>query len=213
MRRVGRLDEVRVRERGRERFLLRVIALVVLALVGAGLALTLTPSTAVNTFVSSSSPDYRATQAMYRQFGADPVVVLVHGRLTSLLQQASFKKLSELEACLGGQGLRLDSALGAYVPVTGAGAKPDGGSGSACDRLMREHAAKVVYGPATFLNHAVAAVNTEVGSLTVQAVATVRQAEAEARTLARAQRLDTAQTNAAVEAAGELALQRELATD
>ena len=32
--------------------------------------------------------------------------------------------------------------------------------------------AAVVYGPATFLNRAVAAVNTEVGSLTVSAVAT-----------------------------------------
>ena len=34
---------------------------------------------------------------------------------------------------------------------------------------MRERAAKVVYGPATFLNHAVAAVNTEIGSLTASA--------------------------------------------
>jgi hypothetical protein len=184
--------------------------LVVLALAGAGIALTLTPSTTVDNFVSSSSSDYRATQAMYRQFGADPVVVLVHGSVTSLLQQANFKKLSELEACLGGQGLRLDSALEAYVPVIGKQAQPLG-EGSACGRLMREHAAKVVYGPATFLNHAVAAVNTQVGSLTVQAVATVRAAEGEARTLAKAQKLDAAQTAAAVEAAGELALERALA--
>ena len=51
----------------------------VLALAGVGIALTLSPSTAVGTFVSPSSADYRATQAMYRQFGADPVIVLVHG--------------------------------------------------------------------------------------------------------------------------------------
>ncbi|HEX3617540.1 MAG TPA: MMPL family transporter [Solirubrobacteraceae bacterium] len=221
MRRVGRLDGLRVRRRerigphGRDsgrrrgRFRLRVAALAVLALAGAAIALTLTPSTSVSTFVSASSPDYRATQAMYRQFGADPVVVLVHGRLTTLLQRSNLAKLSRLEACLGGQGLRLDAALEAYVPVTGAGAKPLGGRD--CARLMRDRAAKVVYGPATFLNHAVAAVNTEVGSLTVQAVDTVRQAEAEARTLAKAQKLGTAQTSAAVEAAGELALERALA--
>jgi uncharacterized protein len=203
VRRVGRLGGLRV----------RAIALVVLALAGAGIALTLTPSTAVNTFVSSSSPDYGATQAMYRQFGADPVVVLVHGRLTSLLKGSNIKTLSQLEACLGGQGLRLDSALEAYVPVAGAKAEPEGGSGSACGSLMRTHAAKVVYGPATFLNHAVAAVNTEVGSLTVSAVEVVRAAEAAARTLAKAQKLSQAQTNAAVQAAGELALERELAAD
>jgi hypothetical protein len=193
----------------RRRFRVRVVALVVLALAGAGIAFTLTPSTSVNTFVSSSSADYGATQAMYRQFGADPVVVLVRGRVTSLLQPANLKKLSQLEACLGGQGLRLDGVLEAYVPVTGADAKPLGGTD--CASLMRTHPAKVVYGPATFLNHAVAAVNTEVGSLTVQAVDTVREAESEARTLAEAQKLDTPQTNAAVEAAGELALQRALA--
>jgi uncharacterized protein len=190
----------------------RVVALVVLALVSACVALTLTPSTSINTFVSSSSSDYRATQAMYRQFGSDPVVVLVRGSVTSLLEPAEIKTLSRLEACLGGQGLRLDGALEAYVPVTGAAAKPQDGSNSACGRLMRDHAAKVVYGPATFLNHAVAAVNTEVGSLTVNAVKTVRAAEAAARTLAKAQKLDKAQTSAAVQAAGELALEQELAT-
>jgi uncharacterized protein len=189
----------------------RVVALIVLALVGAGVALTLTPSTAINTFVSSSSSDYKATQGMYGQFGSDPVVVLVRGSVTSLLEPAEVRTLSRLEACLGGQGLRLDGALEAYVPVTGATAKPEDGSNSACGKLMRDHAAKVVYGPATFLNHAVAAVNTEVGSLTVNAVKTVRAAEAAARTLAKAQKLSQAQTSAAVEAAGELALEHELA--
>jgi hypothetical protein len=180
-------------------------------LAGAGVALTLTPSTALDTFVSSSSADYRATQTMYRQFGSDPVVVLVRGSLTSLLQQSEMRTLSRLEACLGGQQLRLDTGLAAYVPVAASRAQPEGGGASPCGQLMRTRDAKVVYGPATFLNHAVAAVNTEVGSVTVNAVATVRTAEAEARTLAQAHKLDQAQTNAAIQAAGELALKRELA--
>jgi hypothetical protein len=189
-----------------------VVALVVLALAGAGIALTLTPSTALDTFVSSSSPDYAATQAMYRQFGSDPVVVLVHARVTSLLEQAHIRTLSRLEACLGGQQLRLDSRLAAYVATTGSSARPAGGWSSPCGRLMHERAAKVVYGPATFLNHAVAAVNTEVGSLTVTAVKTIRAAEAAARSLAKAKGLDRSQTDAAAQAAGELALEHELAT-
>jgi hypothetical protein len=182
-----------------------------LALAGAGIALTLTPSTALNTFVSSSSSDYGATQAMYRQFGSDPVVVLLRGSLTRLLRQPEMRTLSRLEACLGGQQLRLDTGLAAYVPVAASRARPEGGAASSCGQLMRTRAAKVVYGPATFLNHAVAAVNTEVGSVTVDAVATIRAAEAEARTLAQAHKLDRAQTSAAVQAAGELALARELA--
>lgn len=208
MRRVGRLDGLRAG--GRRGLRVRVIVLAVLAVAGAGVALTLTPSTALNTFVSSSSPDYVATQAMYRQFGSDPVVVLVRGSLTALLQQSEMRTLSRLEACLAGQQLRLDSGLAAYVPVAARRAQPEGGAGSPCAELMRTRAAKVVYGPASFLNHAVAAVNTVVGSVTVSAVATIRAAEAEARTLAQAHKLDRAQTDAAVQAAGELALEREL---
>ncbi|HWE59431.1 MAG TPA: MMPL family transporter [Solirubrobacteraceae bacterium] len=209
MQRVGRLEGLRVR--GRERRRIRAFVLLALALAGAGIALTLTPSTALDTFVASSSADYRATQAMYRQFGSDPVVVLVRGRLTSLLQPAEIRTLSQLEACLGGQRLRLDTGLAAYVPIAAARARPEGGAGSACGRLMRARAAKLVYGPATFLNRAVAAVNTEVGSVTVNAVATIRAAEGEARTLAKARQFDQTQTNTAVQAAGELALEHELA--
>lgn len=209
MRLAGRLGGLRVR--GRDGRRVRVVVLLVLALAGAGIALTLTPSTALDTFVSSSSADYRATQTMYRQFGSDPVVVLVRGSLSSLLQPSEMRTLSRLEACLGGQQLRLDTGLAAYVPVAASRARPEGGRASPCGQLMRTRDAKVVYGPATFLNHAVAAVNTEVGSVTVNAVATIRTAEAEARTLARAHRLDQAQTSAAIEAAGQLALERELA--
>jgi hypothetical protein len=183
----------------------------VLALAGAGIALTLTPSTAIDTFVSSSSPDYAATQATYRQFGTDPVVVLVRAPLTSLIQPQALATLSSLEACLGGQRLRLDTQLAAYVPVATSSATPYGGWSSACGRLMRRRAAKVVYGPATFLNHAVAAVNSEIGSLTTKAAVTIRAAEAAARALAKARGLDSAQTQQAVQAAGTLALERELA--
>src|SRR5579884_1269429 len=185
----------------------RLLAILVLALAGAGLALTLTPSTALDTFVSSSTPDYAATQAMYRHFGADPVVVLVRAPLADLLEPANIATVSRLEACLGGQRLRFDSSLAAYLPVPAGRAVPYGGRSSPCAALMRSHASRVVYGPGSFLNHAVAAVNTEVRSLTAHAAATIRAAEAAARALARARKLDAAQTSAAVQAAGALALE------
>jgi uncharacterized protein len=190
---------------------LRVALVLVLALAGAGIALTLTPSTALDTFVSSSSSDYAATQATYRQFGADPVVVLVRAPLTGLIQPRALATLSRLEACLGGQRLRLDTQLAAYVPVAATSATAYGGSASPCGRLMRTRAAKVVYGPATFLNHAVAAINTQIASLTTRAAVTIRAAEAAARAIAKTRGLDAAQTKEAVQAAGTLALERELA--
>jgi hypothetical protein len=190
---------------------IRVAVVAALALAGAGIALTLTPSTAIDTFVSSSSPDYAATRASYREFGTDPIVVLVRAPLTTLIQQGPLTTLSRLEACLGGQQVRLDTQLAAYVPVSAAKAKPYGGRSSPCGKLMQLRAAKVVYGPATFLNRAVAAVNTEIGSLTTQAASTVRAAEQAAQKLAQQQRLDATATKAAVQAAGQLALERQLA--
>ena len=190
---------------------IRVAVVALLTVAGAALALTLTPSTAISTFVSSSSPDYAATQATARAFGADPVIVLVRAPLTTLIQQGPLSTLSRLEACLAGEQLRLDRRLAAYVPVAAHAAEPYGGADSPCGKLMRLRAAHVVYGPATFLNRAVAAVNTQIGELTADAAGTVRAAEEAARRLARQQGLDAKATAEAVRAAGELALERQLA--
>ena len=51
--------------------------LVILAAGGAAAALQLRPSTSTDTFVSASSPAYRATVQAQRRFGSDAVVVLV----------------------------------------------------------------------------------------------------------------------------------------
>ena len=168
-----------------------------LALAGAGIALTLTPSTAVDTFVSSSSPDYAATQATYRQFGTDPVVVLVRAPLQAA-PATDLETLSRLEACLGGpEAAPRHTARRRLCPVAASSATPYGGRRSPCGRLMRARAAKVVYGPATFLNHAVAAVNTEIGSLHERRATTAAEAAA-ARYGSRRRGLDAAQTSAAV---------------
>ena len=78
---------------------------------------------------------------------------------------------------------------------------------------MRERAATVVYGPATFLNRAVAAVNTEVGSLTVSAVETNPGCRSgRAGRSPRPRSSTRRETSAAVQAAGTLALEHELAS-
>ena len=59
------------------------------------------------------------------------------------------------------------------MPLPAKEAEPYGGSGSPCAGLMRTHDVEVVYGPGTFLNRAVAAVNSQVQALLAQASAAV----------------------------------------
>ena len=75
---------------------------VVLGLGGAALALRLHPTAAADTFVSSSSPQYRATQSFYRSFGEEPIEVLVKGDLQQLVLSTDIERLVGLEGCLSG---------------------------------------------------------------------------------------------------------------
>jgi uncharacterized protein len=194
----------------RPRLTLAVVALLTIACALA--ALRLQPSTGIDTLVSRSSADYRATQVDGREFGAAPVVALVRLPLTQLVQTRDLLPLSELEACLGGQELTIDRRLGALEPVAAARAVPYGGWSSPCGELMRMRPAKVVYGPGTFLSRAVAAVSTEIRTLTAAAAGTVQSAEATALKLARARGLDGAQADAAAKEAGALVLAQQLGT-
>jgi len=77
-----------------------LVVAVVLGLAGAGLAVGLRTTAAANTFVSSSSPEYRATQRFYRNFGEEPVAVLVKGNLQQLVLSSDLERLAGLEGCL-----------------------------------------------------------------------------------------------------------------
>ncbi len=189
---------------------LTLAAVTLLTLLCALLALRLQPSTGIDTLVSRSSADYRATQVDDRQFGSAPVVLLVRLPLTALVQSRDLVPLSELEACLGGQQLRLDRQLGAFEPVTAAKAVPYGGRSSPCGALMRMRPAKVVYGPGTFLSRAVTAITSEIHTLSAAAAKTVKAAEATALKLAQAKGLDSAQADAAAKEAGALVLEQQL---
>jgi hydrophobe/amphiphile efflux-3 (HAE3) family protein len=138
---------------------LTIAIVLALALAGGVLALRLKPSAATDTFVSASSPAYRATVQDERHFGSDAIVVLVRAPLTELLAPARLATLTRLEACLAGQYVAKSATLHAYVPAAAGDHAAYGGPGSPCGELMRHRSALVVYGPGTFLNRAVAAVN------------------------------------------------------
>ena len=113
-------------------------AAAVLGLAGAGLALQLTPTAALDTFVSSSSAEYRATQQYYSRFGEEPVEVLVKGNLQQLVLSSDIVRLLGLEGCLSGK-----------IPASALGG--EGGVNGPCGQLARAGTVKVVLGPATFL--------------------------------------------------------------
>ena len=119
-----------------------LIALAVLLGLGAAVfALRLQPSAATSTFVSSSSSTYRATQTFYRNFGEEPVEVVVQGDLQQLILGPDLGRLIGLEGCVAGK-----------VP---AQALPrEGGAAGPCGQLARMGTVKVVFGPGTFLNEA-----------------------------------------------------------
>jgi hydrophobe/amphiphile efflux-3 (HAE3) family protein len=142
-----------------------VIAIaVVLGLAGAALALRLHPTAATNTFVSGSSSEYRATQGFYRNFGQEPVEVLVKGDLQKLVLSSDIERLLGLEGCLSGN-----------VPARALAAV--GGPRGPCGQLARAHTIKVVLGPGTFINEAANQIDEQLASQTKQAQAQAKQAE------------------------------------
>jgi hydrophobe/amphiphile efflux-3 (HAE3) family protein len=142
-----------------------VVALAVaLAAAGAAGALSLRPSAAANTFVSSSSSDYRATQRFYESFGEEPVEVLVKGSLQQLVLSSDIERLLGLEGCLSGN-----------LPASALPA--EGGLQGPCAQIARARTVRVVLGPGTFINEAAEQINEQLTAQTRQAEAQAKQAE------------------------------------
>jgi predicted RND superfamily exporter protein len=137
---------------------------IVLALAGAGFALRLHPSAATSTFVSSSSPEYQATQRFYKSFGEEPIAVLVKGNLQQLVLSTDIERLAGLEGCLAGK-----------VPESALA--EEGGVNGPCGQLARAQTVKVVFGPGTFLSEAAERSDELLTAETHQAEAQAKQAE------------------------------------
>ena len=123
--------------------------------------------------VDTGSTTYRQTQQFYEQFGDEPVVILVREDLGHLLLTDDLGRLLGLESCLSG-----NAPNGQIDPGKPA---PPG-----CAELAQLHPAKVVFGPATFLNQL--AIQAQ-KLYQQQAQAAIRQArQAAAAAVARARR-------------------------
>jgi uncharacterized protein len=164
--------------------LLTIGIVLALALGGGMLALGLRPSAGIDTFVSSSSASYKATADDQRRFGDDAVVILIRESLPNLVETKDLGTLTQLEACLAGQYVVANSTVQAFTPVKAGTHAAYGGPNSPCGHIMRSRVTQVVYGPGTFLNRAVAAVNTGIKSQVSAASQATKAAEAKAYQLA-----------------------------
>ena len=119
----------------------------VLALGGAALALRLEPSAATETLVDRGSESFKDTERFKEDFGGEAILVLVHGELTRTVLTADLNRVLRLEGCLGGNVPDKKKGLGSLPPV--------------CRKIAELKPAKVVYGPATFINTAVAQIQDQ----------------------------------------------------
>jgi hydrophobe/amphiphile efflux-3 (HAE3) family protein len=202
--RLSRVVELSVR-----RPLITLLCCVIVAAGCAVVALGLSPSTGTGTLVSSGSADSVATATDSREFGGAAVDVLIRENLEDLVQSRDLGVVSELEACLDGQQVVTSTALSAFVRVPASRAQPYGGRSSPCGHLMRSRPAQVVYGPGTFLNQAVVAVNQRIDDLKNGAVSAIRTKYDDARTLALSQGATVKRADAAGNAAAELEEEQE----
>ena len=184
--------------------ILTVGIVLALALGGGLLALGLRPSAGIDTFVSASSPSYRATVDDERHFGDDAVVILIRESLPNLVETKDLGTLTQLEACLAGQYVVANATLHAFTPVKAGTHAAYGGDNSPCGHLMRSHATQVVYGPGTFLNRAVSAVNTGIRAQITAASTATRSAEAKAYQLAIGEGMSKQKALKEATAAGKL---------
>ena len=191
---------------------LTIAVTALLALGGALLATTLRPSTGSDTFVSRSAASYRATATDHRLFGSDAVVILIRESLPNLVSTKDLATASFLEACLAGQYLVPSSQLQSFTPAPAGSHAPYGGWNSPCGQLMRHRPVQVVYGPGTFLNRAVAAVNLQIRSVLASAQTAIQSAGSAARQLALGRGLSAAQAARAAKAAQTLENQRQTAS-
>src|SRR5207245_2742990 len=130
--------------------------------------------------------------------------ILIRESLPNLLETKDLGTLTQLEACLGGQYVQADARLQAFIPVKAGTHAPYGGQNSPCGHLMASHATQVVYGPGTFLNRAVAAVNTGIRAQVAGATQSTKAAEAKAYHLAIGEGMSKEQALQEATAAGRL---------
>lgn len=175
-----------------------IVLTFVLALAAAVLAVQLKPLTGVESLVGSSSRAYDQTRAHGKQFGADPVVVLVRGELPKLMLSTDIAQMAGLEGCVSGN-IPEDEVDNPETPRI-------------CKLLARRKYAKVVYGPGTFVNTAALSIRGQVEAAVKKAKREANQAAEAARKLAEARGLGPAEAQELADQAEELSKYSSLKT-
>jgi hypothetical protein len=170
-----------------------VILAAVLGAAGAGLAVGLKPSASAETFVGRSTGSYKATETYYKQFGQEPIEVLVRGNLQKLLLSSDIERLAGLEGCISGRVPRRALAV-------------EGGVNGPCGQLARTHAVKLVVGPGTFINETAQLIDTELK----QREAAAKKEAAEAKHFVSSEALKRGKTEAEADELGEEAREASL---
>jgi hydrophobe/amphiphile efflux-3 (HAE3) family protein len=169
---------------------LLVLALTaLLALGGAALALRLEPSAATDTLVDSDSDSFQATERFKQNFGDDAVVVLVRGELSKTVLTDDLGRVLRLEGCLSGNVPNTKQGLGSLPPV--------------CREIAKLKPARVVFGPATFINTAVNGIVDEVARRQAGAQRQARSAARAARKLSQRRGDPPAEQDRLAQAASE----------
>ncbi len=108
------------------------------------------------------------------------MIILIKEPLTDLVETKDLGAVTALEACLAGQVVVHNEQLHSFTPAPAGSLPAYGGASSPCGKLMSQRPVQVVYGPGTFLNRAVAAVNQQIKAI----IASAQTAVADARTAA-----------------------------
>src|ERR687896_342085 len=152
-----------------------------LALGGAALALRLEPSAATETLVDRGSDSYQATERFKQDFGDEAVLVLVRGKLANTVLTDDLGRLLSLEGCLGGN-IPPDALRGELARHR---RDPKRGLPAVCGEIAELKPAKVVFGPATFINTSVNEIVEEIGRRTEASQRQAAKAAEAARRLSK----------------------------
>lgn len=171
--------------------LVTIVAVGLLALAATLFALRLEPDTGVESVTGSTSTTYKATQEWAKQFGGDPIVVLVRGDLAAMALGPDLGRMLGLEGCLSGN-----------IP-NAARSQPD--TPAVCKRLGDFKPAVAVYGPGTFVATAARTVNQGIERIVSRAEKAGEEAARAASEIARRQGKPPLTQQQAAQAARELA--------
>lgn len=166
-------------------------ALAVVVAVCAAFAFKLEPKAEVETLVGGGSESYEQTQRFAREFGGDPIVILVQGDLLKMALGPDLGRLLGLEGCLSGNVPASAGREGVVVPPV-------------CREMARLKPAKVVYGPGTFVNTAARSILDNLMKSQAKADKEAKKAGDAARKLAQKQGLSEAEVDLLAKQASDL---------